>query len=198
MTWPLSRPDPPEGDPLPAPHPDAAAAFEALFRGHYQGLCSLAYRLLGSRADAEEVVQEVLGRVWDGRARWSTYDVPLERYCYRAVRNEAINRLRRRRRETAWYRRAAAESGEKTAIGSLLHTYSADQRVVDEEMLAAVARAVDTLPQRCRLIFELKWSRGLRYAEIAELLGIAEKTVENQLLKAIKLIRLALGNALDA
>jgi RNA polymerase sigma-70 factor (ECF subfamily) len=69
--------------------------------------------------------------------------------------------------------------------------------VADEEMLAAVARTVETLPPRCRLIFELKWSRGLRYAEIAETLGIAEKTVENQLLKAIKLIRLSLGSALD-
>jgi RNA polymerase sigma-70 factor (ECF subfamily) len=72
-----------------------------------------------------------------------------------------------------------------------------DARLENEELLAAVRRAVDTLPERCRLIFQLKWEHELRYAEIADALGISTKTVENQLLKALKAVRLALGQALD-
>lgn len=173
-----------------------AAAFEVLFREHYAGLCTAVYRLLGSRPDAEDVVQEVLRRVWQGRAR-SAIREPLERYCYRAVRNEAINRLRRRRTETAWRQRAATATDDAVASGVGAPPRPADQDVEEKEMLAAVSRAVEALPERCRLAFELKWRRGLRYAEIAALMGIAEKTVENQLLKAIKAVRLALGEPRD-
>lgn len=207
----MTQPTPPaEGDrePPPAPRPGAAldaAAFEALFRAHYGRLCGMVYRLLGSRPDAEEVVQEVLHRLWErrGQVRWQGDESgeaepdALERYCYRAVRNQAINRLRRRRRETAWYRRATLAPEADEILGPALTSTPADERLERDELLAAVGQAVDALPERCRLVFELKWRHGLRYTEIADALGITPKTVENQLLKAVKAIRLALGELRD-
>lgn len=195
----MTQPNSPSADSdraVAAPVSEDAAAFEALFRAHYARLCAAVYHILGSRADAEEVVQEVLRRVWQHRARVELQGT-LDHYCYRAVRNEAINRLRRRQRETAWHRKAALGAGDGVLASLPALACPADQRVEDEEMLAAVARAVEALPERCRLVFELKWRQGLRYAEIAHALGIAEKTVENHLLKAIKAIRLALGEPLD-
>jgi RNA polymerase sigma-70 factor (ECF subfamily) len=167
-----------------------------MFRAHYGGLCSCVYRLMGSRADAEEVVQEVMRRVWERRVVFAPQGT-IENYLYRAVRNEAVNRRLRRDRERAWYERAAATPDEECGMSSMPSVRPVDERLEDEELLAAVRRAVETLPERCRLIFELKWEQELRYQEIADALGISVKTVENQLLKALKAVRLALGQSLD-
>jgi len=173
-----------------------SAAFEQLFRAHYAGMCGSVYRLLGSRADTEDVVQEVLRRVWERRAQWAPQGT-IEDYLYRAARNEAVSRLRRRFRERAWYEQATAAAEHETGVSARQSRHAIDERLEDEELLAAVRRAVDALPERCRLIFELKWEHELRYAEIADALGITVKTVENQLLKALKAVRLALGQSLD-
>lgn len=173
-----------------------SAAFEQVFRSHYVALCASVYRLLSSRADAEEIVQEVLRRVWEHRAQWAPQG-SIENYLHRAVRNEAVNRLRRRHLEQSWYERALAAPEDEPHLGAMRSVRAIDAQLEDEELLAAVRRAVETLPERCRLIFQLKWEHELRYAEIADALGISTKTVENQLLKALKAVRLALGQALD-
>jgi RNA polymerase sigma-70 factor (ECF subfamily) len=173
-----------------------SAAFEQIFRAHYAALCGSVYKLLGSRADAEEIVQEVLRRVWERRAQWAPQG-SIENYLHRAVRNEAVNRLRRRKLEYAWYEQAAAAPEHEPQLCAMRSVRRIDKVLEDEELLAAVRRAVETLPERCRLIFELKWEHELRYAEIADALGISIKTVENQLLKALKALRLALGQSLE-
>jgi len=173
-----------------------SGAFEQIFRTHYAGLCSSVHRLLGSRVDAEEVVQEVLRRIWERRVQWTPQGT-IENYLHRAARNEAVSRLRQRHRERAWYEQAAAAPENEIHTGAMQPARPIDERLEDEEQLAAVRRAVDALPERCRLIFELKWEHELRYAEIADALGISVKTVENQLLKALKAVRLSLGRSLD-
>jgi RNA polymerase sigma-70 factor (ECF subfamily) len=66
---------------------------------------------------------------------------------------------------------------------------SAPSTVVAEEMKVALATGLDSLSPRCREVFELSRVRGLRYAEIAEALGISVKTVEAQMGKALRTLR---------
>src|SRR5688572_18646362 len=81
----------------PEPPADLDLAFEALVTAHYARLGAFAYRLVGSRAAAEDVVHEVLLRVWRRRHKFSFHD-PL-RYLYQAVRNEAESWRRHEVRE---------------------------------------------------------------------------------------------------
>src|SRR3989441_13112249 len=69
------------------------AAFEAMFRTHYDGLCRYVSAYLGSRDTAEDVVQGVFARIWEDRAHWVVSDVP--HYLYAAVRRRAMSQFRR-------------------------------------------------------------------------------------------------------
>ena len=65
----------------------------------------------------------------------------------------------------------------------------ADRDLADHQIDAAVRAAINELPPRCREVFELSRIHGLKYAEIAETLGISQKTVEAQMGKALRVMR---------
>lgn len=169
----------------PQPSGDAEAAFTAMVEAHYGRLGAFALRLVGSRAAAEDVVHEVLLRIWRRRAAFAFHD-PLA-YLYQAVRHEA----------DSWRRRQVREE-RRTASGDLVETREdsrADAAAPVE--LADLAQAVDqtvaALPSRRREIFRMQREQGLSYAEIASLLGISVKTVEVQIGHALKAIRRRIG-----
>ena len=159
----------------PASAQDPAAAFEAMVHAHYATLGAFAWRLAGSRAAAEDIVHEVLLRIWRGRQHFG-FENPLP-YLYQAVRNEA----------DSWRRRAgrAAEIGDHEDPGP-----DAQRAVEMNDLRGAVAQAVDAMPARRREIFRMQREQGLTYAQIASLLGISIKTVEVQMGRALKAIRL--------
>jgi RNA polymerase sigma-70 factor (family 1) len=161
-----------------------STAFEALFRSYHAALCAFAYRYLGARDLAEEMVQEVFLFVWERRETWQVR-TSVKSYLFTAVRNAALSYLRHervvRRRETE-----ALELLEMPLA-------SADLEVAAAETTAAVQRAVGRLPERCRLVFTLHREHGLTYAEVADVLGISPRTVEVQMGRALKSLRKALA-----
>ncbi|HMC54735.1 MAG TPA: RNA polymerase sigma-70 factor [Gemmatimonadaceae bacterium] len=154
-------------------------AFDAAFREWYPVLVRVAAALLHDADAAEEVAQEVMLELWRRRHLISA-DVSLRAYLLRAVRNRALNQLRhlRVRRESE----TEVEAMYDAPLG-------ADQPIVAGELSAAVRQAMADLPPRCREIFELSRVHGLKYAEIAESLGISQKTVEAQIGKALRIMR---------
>lgn len=181
MTEPIPQsPVPPAR--LPA---DAEAAFIAMVEAHYARLGAFAARLVGSRAAAEDVVHEVLLRIWRRRESFGFQD-PLA-YLYQAVRHEADSWHRRQTREL---RRTA---GEETAASKADPRVDPSHTVEVEELALMVERAVASLPARRREIFRMQREQGLSYAEIASLLGISVKTVEVQIGYALRAIRQRLG-----
>jgi RNA polymerase sigma-70 factor, ECF subfamily len=178
MTLPRSQ-DPP---PLPDPS-DRVRAFDALFRANYAGLCRFAGRILGSPAAAEEVVQDLFLYIWE-RHEVIDASTPSRAYLYRAAHNAAVNRLRRRRVESRWAeKQAATEAAPVTA----------DEDMGLEELSLAVARAIERLPERTRLVYTMSRQNGLSYQEIASALGLSIKTVEGQMARAFRLLRAALA-----
>lgn len=158
-------------------------AFDALVREHFGRLATFAYRYLGSREMAEDAVQEVLLRVWR-RVDQLDFADPLP-YLYRAVRNECGMAVRRRKR----WRMTGLEG-----VRSL--TTPADSGADERELREAVGAAIDSLPERRRLIFTMSREQGLTYAEIARILEISIKTVETQMDRALKTLRGKLGGFL--
>ncbi|MEJ7811523.1 MAG: RNA polymerase sigma-70 factor [Gemmatimonadaceae bacterium] len=165
------------------------AAFEALFRAHYAPLCEFVYGYVGVREAAEELVQDVFFGVWTRRERWEPSD-SARAYLYGAARNRALNHLRNARATRHRDERAGAEEAAP-AMGAPAPDAAA--RIEREETAAAVRRAIAALPERARLAVTLRWEHGLRYAEVAEVMGISTKGVERLLTRAMTALRAGLG-----
>lgn len=162
-----------------------ASAFEVLFETHYDGMCALAFMLVRSREAAEDVVANVFRNLWGRRFEWQPTG-PVRTYLLTATRNEAINLLRRLRREHGLAERLTQED-VIPAFGS--PTISPDDAAAARELGDAVEKATAGLSRRCRNVFLLRWHEGLKYQEIAQQLGISIKTVEMHMTNALKTIR---------
>lgn len=160
-------------------------AFESVFRDHYDGLCRFAARIVDSDAEAEELTQEMLLRLWRKREALSIAG-SLAAYLYAAVRNESLNRLRRARAERQWRERVVLE---REAGDRGRYSASADDEVRSAELADAIERAVEELPPRRRQAYVLRRQHHLSYAEIAAVMDIAPKTVEIQIGAALKALR---------
>jgi len=164
-------------------------AFAALFSRYYDALCAFATGYTASRAEAEEVVEDVFVRLWELREQLEVRE-SFKSYLYTATRNRALNRVRDERAEG---RRLDEARFDSVPLGMGQPTPSLDEEVEAGEFARAVARAVEQLPPRARQVFLLHRQHGLTYAEIAAALEISPKTVENLLGRALKHLRVRLA-----
>ena len=163
------------------------SAMDFLFKTHYEELCRTAFRILADRAAAEDIVQEVFLEIWRSRARLQLTG-SFGAYLRRATVNRSLNYLRDRRM-------IVTDTDESDADLSA----AVESPVFDIETLElqeAIERAIDALPIRCRQVFILNRFEELSAREIAEILGISIKTVENQMTKALKVLRFLLRDRL--
>ena len=162
---------------------DDTSAFDEIFRTWYAPLVRMADAMVHSRAIAEELVQDVLLELWRRRAQLAPDGSP-QAYLFQSTRNRALNHLRHGRIVERTAPMVARES-ERFA--------TADGRVAEAELQAALREAVASLPTRCRQVFELSRVQGLKYGEIAQLLGVSVKAVEAQMGKALRTLRTRLA-----
>ena len=155
------------------------AAFDAIFRAWYPSLVRASESLVRSRAVAEEVVQEVMLELWKRRESLDP-NTSAQAYLFQSTRNRSLNYLRHERVE----REAEPQIARSEAVDA-----PADSLMVEEEMQVALRRAIEGLPERCREVFVLSRTHGLKYSEIAQTLGISVKTVEAQMGKALRVMR---------
>ena len=164
-------------------------AFELMFRQHYGALATFALRYLRERAIAEELVQDLFADLWARRATWNPRPGSERAYLLAAVRNRALNLRKRNALERDW------ERDEAVADVRELHPHPAqsDHLLETAELEQQVNAALESLPERCRLVMHLRWREQLSYAEIAEVMGISVKGVENQLARGLERLRERVG-----
>lgn len=157
---------------------DAEKAFEWLFRKYFKELCLVVYRVANDEHLAQDLVQEVLYELWNKR-NTLVITTSLKAYLKRAVLNRTLNHLRDNRKWSFDERLPEMAVQESDTL----------DRLRSDEMQQAIDEAIDELPEKCRTVFVLSRYEELSYREIATELGIAEKTVENQVSKALKYLR---------
>jgi RNA polymerase sigma-70 factor (family 1) len=179
------RPEYPEDWLIQALREGRVDAFERMFRETYAPLVRSAAALLGRQEEAEDVVQRVFVQMWERRGE-TEIGLSVRAYLFRSVRNGCLNVLRHRKVRGEYAREMITQSpgGTPEADG--------DAGALEQKLAEALSR----LPDRCRQIFEASRFEGKKYAEIAGDMGISVKTVENQMGKALRIMRVELSDFL--
>ncbi|QEC79689.1 RNA polymerase sigma-70 factor [Mucilaginibacter ginsenosidivorax] len=158
------------------------AAFERIYNKYWSKLYLSAYNILRDRQVSEDVTQEVLVNLWMKRANLQL--TSLNAYLYTAVRYQVFNVIR---------------SGKVRAdlfnhLEELFSNNGGEDILSQKDINRLLEQGVAELPEKCRQIFIMSRKEHLTTKEIAERLGIAPKTVENQLTVALNRLRKTLGD----
>jgi RNA polymerase sigma-70 factor (ECF subfamily) len=160
------------------------AAFESLFHAFYSPLRGFVIRYVREPALADEVVQDLFAELWVQRARWQVR-TSVRAYLFAAARNRALNLRKRRAIEQDWEREESVD-----AVRALHPAPARPDELFDAtESRTRLEAALQSLPERCRLVMQLRWSEQLSYAEIAAVMEISIKGVENQLARGLNALR---------
>jgi RNA polymerase sigma-70 factor (ECF subfamily) len=156
---------------------DDQQSYKELFKSLYHYLYPFARTIVKAKESAEEVVSDVFIKVWEKRKELEKID-NLKVYLYVSTRNIAFNYLDKQKRNATF-----SIDDYQTEFTSVY--FDPEQMLITADMLALIQKAIDQLPSKCRLIFKLAKEDGLKYKEIAEILNVSIKTVENQLAIAL-------------
>ena len=160
---------------------DRKDLFKVRFQKHYPRLCAIAYGYVSDKDDSEDIVQEAFIHIWD-KGKDDLPEQEFMAYLATAVKNGCISFLRKRKNDTVSieeYPLADSHPADASLEGD-------EERPSPEELLE---KALSTLPPKCREVFLMAKLHGMKYREIASKLEISEKTVDNQMTKAIRLLR---------
>ncbi|HZP69954.1 MAG TPA: RNA polymerase sigma factor [Pseudolabrys sp.] len=160
-------------------------AFRQLARRHLPAALGIARRMLGNTADAEDVVQEALMRVWTHAPRWQPLAL-FRTWLTRVVINLCLDRKRR----APWV--------ELEAAGEIVDpTPGATEKAESDERDRMVAAAVDKLPARQRTAIMLTYGEGMSNAEVAEILDTSVSAVETLLVRGKQNLRRTLSDVIN-
>ena len=152
-----------------------------MFDRYYPYVLVSVMKICGDRNLAKDVAQEVFFEVWKKREIIQVKGA-LKSYLRRAGVNRMLNQLKARRLQYE----DPVDLPEPAQ-----QNHSAQQHLEAEDLRKVIQTAIDGLPERCRLVFTLKRIEGLSQKEIAEKMEISTKTVENQMVRALKVLRAA-------
>ncbi|MFD0990062.1 RNA polymerase sigma factor [Mariniflexile jejuense] len=156
-------------------------AFKIIFDTYYKRLFAFALQYTEDKFAAEEIVEETLLKLWQKRTKLEKVE-NLKSYLYTMVRNASIDYLKKEKK----FVRLDAKKHNSIS--------TKEQYIIEEETHAILFQALETLPEKCRKVFELSCLDGAKYKDIAEDLQISINTVKSQRARAIELLKSYLKN----
>ncbi len=163
-------------------------ALEVIFDRHGAPAFSLAYRMCGRRALAEDIVQETFLSLWRNGRRYDSSRGSVRSWVLRVVHNRAIDAFRRERTTTS---RDVADVEAAMRLPSAVRTEAEVER---REDAAQVRGALDQLPAEQRQVIELAYFGGFTHAEIASMLELPAGTVKGRMRLGLTKMRMTLGD----
>ena len=157
-------------------------AFEEIYLRYWKRLYSAAYRRVQSREISEELVQDIFTSLWSNRL-----DLKIEilsAYLHSAIKYKVINHL-----EREMSRRVYTEAQADALVAM---ENSTEETIYLNELNRALETEIKKLPPKRQQIFKLSRQEHLSIKQVASHLGISEKTAENQLGKALKVLKVNL------
>ena len=168
---------------------DDELAFELLFRRYYVRLVGFANKFISNTAESEEIVQEVFLNIWKKRDQLQLNN-EIRPYLFKSVQNLCFNFIEHRKVVDNYY------SVIEVVYKNQAEDFNTYESVLFGEFQSRAEIAIESLPEQCRQIFQMSRQHGLKYAEIAEKLGISVKTVETQMSRALSKLKTELKDYL--
>ena len=137
-------------------------------------LFRLALRITFDRAEAEDVVQDTMIRVWNKREEWTQFG-SIEAYCLTVAKNLAMDRSQKKEAQNV---ELTPEMEEESEISGPY------DQLVNNERMSIIHRLINELPEKQRLIMQLRDIEGESYKEIAKILNLTEEQVKVNLFRA--------------
>jgi RNA polymerase sigma-70 factor, ECF subfamily len=168
-----------------------ARAFEVIFDRHSTVAFSLAYRMCGRSAMAEDIVQEAFMSLWRSGARYDRERGSVRSWMLGAVHNRAIDAFRR---ESV---RPTVDVGDDVLDDRLVARERTELQVEQRDEAAHVRAALQELPGEQRHVIELAYFGGFTHTEIAEMLQLPTGTVKGRMRLGLSKLRLSLGGRVE-
>jgi RNA polymerase sigma-70 factor (family 1) len=157
-----------------------SAAYKELFLLYHKRLVNFSSTITHSKESAEEVVSDVFMKLWTNRKALTAVE-NFHLYVYIITKNLSINRVLKDKKKESF-------SLDETTV-SVKNVYTdPEQLLITAEMQKRIMATIQQLPPKCQLIFKLIREDDLKYKEVAELLNLSLKTIENQMTIALKKI----------
>ena len=164
-----------------------ASVFESLFKQWYEPLCRYAHSMLHNEEEAEDIVQKTFCKLWEHHKKIEIR-TSVKSYLYKMVHNTCLNTIKQ------W--QTQSEHKNIIAENQAVANNFVEQTIEHKELNHRIELAVAALPDRCREVFLLSRMQHLSYVKIAEALQISPNTVETQIVKALKVLRIKLKDFL--
>jgi RNA polymerase sigma-70 factor (ECF subfamily) len=148
-------------------------AYKQLFLAFYKDLYRFAYSMLKAHEASEEVVSDVMMRLWIQRDRLQEIR-SLRVYLLTAVRNASLNYLEQHHRYTSW-------DLDNVAVEHDLDVYNPEEILLKDEWRKQIEMMIKSLPPQCQMAYKLVREEGLTYKEVASIMDISENTVDRHL-----------------
>ena len=150
---------------------------DELYDRFYDELVLWADTILNDMGEAEDLVQDFFVRLWEKKLNENLEGERVRSYLYVSVRNMAIRKVKDQSRM------------RRIPDISVVERVWEDEEVTHEDMIDQVLKALDVLPPRSREVLECVHLKNMKYAEVAELLGISVATVKTLLVRSLKTLR---------
>ena len=157
-----------------------AVAYKKLFFYFFLPLKSFSYSIVKSKEYAEEIVSDVFVEVWAKRKQLLEIE-DLKIYIYISVRNGSLRKFQQVQKKRIL-------SLDELSVEMVSVEPDAETSMISAEQVKKIENVIDQLPPQCKIIFKLAKEDKLKYKEIAQLLAISVKTIDNQLSTALKKI----------
>ncbi len=159
-----------------------------LFDVYYEKLVFYSLTYVIRKEIAEEIIQELFVRIWENR-KSLLITKSCKAYLFTSARNSSINYLRSKYARIPFISLSnIIEKPERSTV---------EDKLVESELKAMIQHSIDTLPPKCRIIFNLSRNSDLSNQEIANILGISTKTVDTQIRIAVIKMKRALAGKWD-
>ena len=156
-------------------------AFDALYEKHWDAVYNQAFKKMRDPDQAKDITQDVFIYIWTHRE--ANHIDNLQAYLFSAVRNNVFRVLKRDGRFFPI---------DELILEARVHYPQADAALMEKEFFKAYSLLVDAMPPAQQTIFKMRYHENLSTGEIAEQLNLSRKTVQNQLTRAVTLLRASL------
>ncbi|WP_370095790.1 RNA polymerase sigma factor [Winogradskyella sp.] len=154
-------------------------AYAYLVDLHYKELCNYATSLARDDFKSEDIVQNVIVRLWQQREKLNP-NISIKNYLYKSVYNEFIDHYRKDLSISVLERKYIE------VMDSFIEVKEEDET---KRLISLVEKEIEQLPNKCKETFLLSKKNGLTYKEIAEYKNVSVNTIEKQMVKAFSILR---------